>query len=710
MEGAPADGGSIIESTRTVVVRPHHATDESQLELQINEIVYVLEQDATGWWGGHKEGEDTTGWFPGTCVRLVLEPGHPALPQADPHGGQAAAHNASMEQPSASLDEGSVRTEGRGMQGHLDTVVQAVPAVAAVTTDHRSPVRRRTLVASPQRAEMPQTDSIALANTSIMTDMADGEPAAAFAIVSGASNVRIEALEAENIKLKRENSELSDTLRRYQRQSDVDRRSYTEMELAAQRERERVERLEEEYRAESAEKSSLSTEARDLRSQLEREKEIAQAQHEATETMRLLYEGRLKDKTEELRTYQDNGRKSIASERQRARLLEEQLRSCQEEIMSVRREQRDSVVSGAGQHGTADGASGQDMSVLQGNSSDDTRRRLFSSIMSADAAPLASPHEGSRGTSSSNLLASGAGTDRSDMVRQYEGQAPMVSPTAGFPTDASTRGRSHTSPAGPYQPQPSPPGTASRPAGHRPPEPPRSASSAPRPEVRCRGAAPVSPGLGHAHSMGDLVPRRPASPRGNGEEVEDAPPRGCVAEKVSVFEQRCRSQTPRRDNAEAYRGLRNEGGRFGRNSRFEDRAIGAAARPLPAYVPPRAEIVPPRSPAASAAHSGGRLAPRPAQHTRGGLGLSADVEEAGDEQVFTFGMSPIHPNRSPSTLTEPVALAPIPPVPASLASAPAPSAAAPAAMGLETRPAHGLQGVGFGARPAVQRPLRGAEM
>jgi len=54
---------------KCVVVKTHNATDETQLELRLNDIVYVLEQDDSGWWGGHKEGEDCTGWFPGSCVR-----------------------------------------------------------------------------------------------------------------------------------------------------------------------------------------------------------------------------------------------------------------------------------------------------------------------------------------------------------------------------------------------------------------------------------------------------------------------------------------------------------------------------------------------------------------------------------------------------------------------------------------------------------------
>jgi len=64
---------------KTKVVKPHHATDETQLELRFNDIVYVLEQDDSGWWGGHKEGEDCTGWFPGSCVRETSEEESPEL-------------------------------------------------------------------------------------------------------------------------------------------------------------------------------------------------------------------------------------------------------------------------------------------------------------------------------------------------------------------------------------------------------------------------------------------------------------------------------------------------------------------------------------------------------------------------------------------------------------------------------------------------------
>uniref|UniRef100_A0A7S1F1V0 SH3 domain-containing protein n=1 Tax=Noctiluca scintillans TaxID=2966 RepID=A0A7S1F1V0_NOCSC len=62
-----------FQFVRAVTVKPHYATDESQLTLAVDDVIYVLEQDETGWWGGHKEGEERTGWFPGVCVQTVVE-------------------------------------------------------------------------------------------------------------------------------------------------------------------------------------------------------------------------------------------------------------------------------------------------------------------------------------------------------------------------------------------------------------------------------------------------------------------------------------------------------------------------------------------------------------------------------------------------------------------------------------------------------------
>jgi peptidoglycan hydrolase CwlO-like protein len=46
-----------------------------QLTLQVGDAVWVLEgihnEDKDGWYGGHKDGSNTTGWFPASCCRLI---------------------------------------------------------------------------------------------------------------------------------------------------------------------------------------------------------------------------------------------------------------------------------------------------------------------------------------------------------------------------------------------------------------------------------------------------------------------------------------------------------------------------------------------------------------------------------------------------------------------------------------------------------------
>jgi len=59
--------------SKAEVIQNHVAQDSSQLDLRVGDFVYILEKDESGWWGGHKMGEDTTGWFPYNIVRLIDE-------------------------------------------------------------------------------------------------------------------------------------------------------------------------------------------------------------------------------------------------------------------------------------------------------------------------------------------------------------------------------------------------------------------------------------------------------------------------------------------------------------------------------------------------------------------------------------------------------------------------------------------------------------
>mmetsp|Transcript_68101 Transcript_68101/g.197355 ORF Transcript_68101/g.197355 Transcript_68101/m.197355 type:complete len:619 (+) Transcript_68101:75-1931(+) len=57
------------------VVASHVPTTPSGMELELRpgERICVVEQDASGWWGGYRlqEGPEVLGWFPGNCVRRV---------------------------------------------------------------------------------------------------------------------------------------------------------------------------------------------------------------------------------------------------------------------------------------------------------------------------------------------------------------------------------------------------------------------------------------------------------------------------------------------------------------------------------------------------------------------------------------------------------------------------------------------------------------
>eukprot|EP00928_Gymnodinium_smaydae_P079571 TRINITY_DN63471_c0_g1_i1.p1 TRINITY_DN63471_c0_g1~~TRINITY_DN63471_c0_g1_i1.p1 ORF type:complete len:519 (+),score=114.68 TRINITY_DN63471_c0_g1_i1:166-1722(+) len=55
---------------RCEVLADFHTTDGSCLELRQGEIIYVLKKKGD-WFGGHKDGDERTGWFPGAYVQPV---------------------------------------------------------------------------------------------------------------------------------------------------------------------------------------------------------------------------------------------------------------------------------------------------------------------------------------------------------------------------------------------------------------------------------------------------------------------------------------------------------------------------------------------------------------------------------------------------------------------------------------------------------------
>lgn len=106
---------------KAIVVKSHHATDETQLELRLNDIVYVLEQDDSGWWGGHKEGEDCTGWFPGSCVRETED----QVPEPEPF---------SEPTPQAQVESPVLHSSPWGMEPQLAVVPEEAAAARAMAS------------------------------------------------------------------------------------------------------------------------------------------------------------------------------------------------------------------------------------------------------------------------------------------------------------------------------------------------------------------------------------------------------------------------------------------------------------------------------------------------------------------------------------------------------------------------------------------------
>ena len=52
-----------------VVLKPHTARDDDELDLKVKEVVTVTERGASGWWKGELNGK--AGLFPMQCVQLL---------------------------------------------------------------------------------------------------------------------------------------------------------------------------------------------------------------------------------------------------------------------------------------------------------------------------------------------------------------------------------------------------------------------------------------------------------------------------------------------------------------------------------------------------------------------------------------------------------------------------------------------------------------
>lgn len=266
MNGAETSAEVGTEYIKTIVIKPHYATDHTQIELRVNDIVYVLEEDETGWWGGHKEGEERTGWFPGSCVRQILESG--------------------PEEKKASPTRRS----------------------SALETEGEAPGRRSRAVASPMRKSLPGLGLSKVAELPL-----PGTPWGTASDVIGLEDVReplhskgekesavatdqqLQALGVENAQLKKENTEMANRLKQLKRQSDADQHTLQRLEASAEQERQKYEKVEaaakslaRQLEAAADERNTLLAKANALQAQLLQERRVSQPQAQALKDTRAL--------------------------------------------------------------------------------------------------------------------------------------------------------------------------------------------------------------------------------------------------------------------------------------------------------------------------------------------------------------------------------------------------------------------------------------
>jgi len=417
------------------------------------------------------------------------------------------------------------------------------------------------LVASPQRRDCfhgcgTQDGGGAVARSAVVVATADGQTTepipsqpnkhdyqqrttyADMANIPSSGKAENCHLAAENAKLRQEVNQLNETLELLQTQFDVDRRGFLAVEMVAQQERQKRELVEQKLLTETSDQRRISDETALLRQQLEREQQKSEVQSKGIDDMLKRHENYMQAKDSELRVVTEN----LQSEQHQVRLLEEQLQHCRGELEFQRDRQWQSqlmpavatvAIDAKPALGVADPQ--EPISLAEGRD-----RRLFPSIVDDQMHSLTAPLS----------VAASPGISMQFVHELRKFQSP--SPRSG--TDAA-RGRTLNSARtgsckAPWANLLS--GGVLRDDIERPLEQQRAASSAPRFGGRMGFCSLCQPG--HTRSAGDLMPQRSASNTGSYVSMakrDEAPPPGCVADRVTMFEQRCR--TPRRESSDGPR-------------------------------------------------------------------------------------------------------------------------------------------------------------
>lgn len=159
MEGQERHEQVYRVAKRSVVIEDYLPEEDGQLTLSKGEIVYVLEQHESGWWGGHKHGQELTGWFPQRVVQLE---GEEILMEEPPDELRDAVATASSEVtevrtqqvlvlPVVQTEEVTLPLKAKEVEGRevAETKELQEPKEAAEPKDNPCQVGERN-VASPQ--------------------------------------------------------------------------------------------------------------------------------------------------------------------------------------------------------------------------------------------------------------------------------------------------------------------------------------------------------------------------------------------------------------------------------------------------------------------------------------------------------------------------------------------------------------------------------
>ncbi|CAK0827132.1 unnamed protein product [Prorocentrum cordatum] len=267
------------QGIRTVVVRPHQATDPTQISLQLDDLIIVLEQDSSGWFGGHRDGEEATGWFPGSCVR-PLDPEPFLFPSTGRDGQQEPLETpaAAAAVPEAGSPESQPGTCAAGpRREHGDHHQAAGCAAQGAPRVGHGPEHQVLHVPTPQRsgqaglpaASPPGKGPLLSAKGPAFDATVSRSPAELPAGEAAELRAMVAGLAAEAAELRARVAELAGETGALQQQAASEAARVAGLEAELRWEQEGRRRLEGQFEEQRAEVACLHGELRALRDKLD---------------------------------------------------------------------------------------------------------------------------------------------------------------------------------------------------------------------------------------------------------------------------------------------------------------------------------------------------------------------------------------------------------------------------------------------------------